>query len=126
MGKRILTVDDEFGIRRLVQLNLGRAGHSVSTATDGVEALRLIEADPPDLVILDITMPNMDGIETLRRLKADPKTAPIKVILLTARSRDEDVFEGQRSGADLYLTKPFSPQALVEAVEAVFAPDAAE
>ncbi len=119
MAKHILTVDDEAGIRRLVQLNLQRVGYRVSSAQDGVEGLRMMEADPPDVVILDITMPNMDGIEMLRRLRSDPARKHVRVIMLTARSRDQDVFESERSGADFYLTKPFSPQGLLNAVDEV-------
>lgn len=120
MSKHVLTVDDEAGIRRLVQLNLERAGYRVSTAIDGVDGLDKVAAELPDLVILDITMPRMDGFEFLRQLKSKPEFAAIKVICLTARSRDEDVFHSQRAGADLYLPKPFSPIQLLQAVKEVF------
>lgn len=119
MSVHVLAVDDETAIRRLVQLNLQRAGYRVTTAADGVEALDRIREDRPVLLVLDVTMPHMDGIELLRRLKADPETAEIRVIMLTARSQDQDILEGERSGADLYLSKPFSPPQLLSAVKEV-------
>jgi DNA-binding response OmpR family regulator len=120
MSQHVLAVDDEAGIRRLVQLNLQRAGYRVSTANDGIEGLAIVAEDRPDLIVLDVTMPHLDGFEMLRRLKAEEETAGIKVILLTARAQDADVHEGKRSGADMYLTKPFSPLQLIEAVREVF------
>jgi len=120
MAKHVLAVDDEAHIRRLVQLNLQRAGYRVTTAVDGVEALGIIPQDRPDLVVLDVMMPHMDGFEMLKRLKEDASTANIPVIMLTARSQDEDIHEGHRSGAEIYLTKPFSPTGLLEAVQEVF------
>ena len=117
MGAYILAVDDEAHIRRLVQINLQRAGHRVDTAADGVEALERIQVERPDMLVLDVTMPRLDGIELLRRLKADPETAGIRVVMLTARAQDADIFEGERSGADLYLCKPFSPVQLMQAVK---------
>jgi two-component system, OmpR family, alkaline phosphatase synthesis response regulator PhoP len=123
MPGHILTVDDDDRIRRLVQFNLQRAGYRVSTAGDGVEALDQIGQERPDLVLLDINMPRMDGIEVLRRLRADPETAALPVILLTAKAQDEDILEGKRSGADYYLTKPFSPVELLSVIrEALGAP----
>jgi two-component system alkaline phosphatase synthesis response regulator PhoP len=124
MPGHILTVDDDDRIRRLVQFNLQRAGYRVSTAADGLEALDQIGQERPDLVLLDINMPRLDGIELLRRLRADPDTAALPVILLTAKAQDEDILEGKRSGADYYLTKPFSPVELLSVIrEALGAPD---
>jgi len=117
MDKHVLVVDDEAHIRRIVEINLKRLGCRVTLAADGVEALERVAADRPDLVVLDVMMPRMDGFETLRRLKGDPETSAIPVMMLTARSQDQDLFEGQRAGAVLYLTKPFSPQALLEGVQ---------
>jgi CheY-like chemotaxis protein len=116
MSTHVLAIDDDAGIRRLVQLNLQRAGYRVSTAIDGVEALDRIREDRPDVLVLDITMPRLDGIELLRRLKADPSTSGIRVVLLTAKSQDADIQEGERSGADIYIPKPFSPRQLIDAV----------
>jgi len=117
MSIHILTVDDDAGIRRLVQLNLQRAGYRVSTAVDGVDALEKIPTDRPDLLILDVTMPRMDGIELLRRVKSNPDTESIPVVMLTAKSQDADFQEGERSGAEAYISKPFSPRQLLELVE---------
>ena len=116
MPKHVLAVDDEANVTRLVQLILQRAGYRVTTASDGAEALDKIREDRPDLLLSDITMPHLDGIELLRRLKADASTADIPVVVLSAKAQDADVFEAQRSGADAYLPKPFSPAQLMEAV----------
>ena len=116
MSNHVLAIDDDAGIRRLVQLNLQRAGYRVSTAVDGVDALDRIQEDRPDVLVLDVTMPRLDGIELLRRLKADPDTSGIRVVMLTAKSQDADIQEGERSGADIYIPKPFSPRQLIDAV----------
>jgi two-component system, OmpR family, alkaline phosphatase synthesis response regulator PhoP len=108
MPKKILAVDDERHIVRLVEVNLQRAGYEVVTAYDGREALEKVKSENPDLVVLDVMMPYMDGFEVLKNLKADPATAEIPVIMLTAKAQDADVFRGWQSGVDCYLTKPFS------------------
>lgn len=118
--KRILVVDDERHIVRLVQVNLERQGYQVLTAYDGVECLEKARAEKPDLIILDVMMPRMDGFEALQRLKTDPETSIIPVIMLTARAQDRDVLQGYQYGADLYLTKPFSPLELISLVKRVF------
>jgi DNA-binding response OmpR family regulator len=119
MPGHILTVDDDDRIRRVVEINLQRAGYRVTAARDGVEALEQIEQERPDLVLLDINMPRMDGIELLRRLRAAAETASLPVVLLTAKTQDEDILEGKRSGADYYLPKPFSPVDLLAVVREV-------
>jgi two-component system alkaline phosphatase synthesis response regulator PhoP/two-component system response regulator VicR len=119
MAHHILAVDDDERIRRLIQLNLQRAGYRISTAGDGVEALAMIEQERPDLVVLDITMPRMDGIETLRHLRANAATAALPVVLLSAKAQDEDILEGRRSGADYYLHKPFNPPDLLAVLREV-------
>ena len=118
--KRVLVVDDERHIVRLVQVNLERQGYEVLTAYDGVECLEKAKAEKPDLIILDVMMPRMDGFEALQRLKSDPETGQIPVIMLTARAQDRDVLQGYQYGADLYLTKPFSPLELISLVKRVF------
>jgi two-component system alkaline phosphatase synthesis response regulator PhoP len=112
MGCSILVVDDDPRIVRLVEINLTQEGHQVRSAGDGEAALAAVAAERPDLMILDVMMPVLDGFETLKRLKGDPATADIPVIMLTARSQDEDVFEGYGTGAQWYLTKPFEPSEL--------------
>jgi len=118
--KRILVVDDERHIVRLVQVNLERQGYEVITAYDGVECLEKAKTGKPDLIVLDVMMPRMDGFEALQRLKTDPETSHIPVVMLTARAQDRDVLQGYQYGADLYLTKPFSPLELISLVKRVF------
>src|SRR5919202_2199786 len=120
MPKKILAVDDERHIVRLVEVNLQRAGYYVVTAYDGREALEKVKTEHPDLVVLDVMMPYMDGFEVLKNLKADPVTAEIPVIMLTAKAQDADVFRGWQSGVDCYLTKPFNPMELLTFVKRIF------
>jgi two-component system alkaline phosphatase synthesis response regulator PhoP/two-component system response regulator VicR len=126
MPQTILVVDDEPQIARLVELNLARAGYAVRLASDGAEALVKIAEERPDLVVLDVMMPRLDGFETLRRIKADPSTADLRVIMLTARSQDEDVFEGYGRGAHWYLPKPFEPDELLTVVRLALAKEAGD
>ncbi|MBV9864905.1 MAG: response regulator [Abitibacteriaceae bacterium] len=120
MSKKILAVDDEKHIVRLVQINLEREGYEVVTASNGREALEKVAAEKPDLLVMDVMMPEMDGFEALKKLKEDAATADIPVIMLTAKAQDADVFRGWQSGADLYLTKPFNPQELITFVKRIF------
>jgi len=118
--KKILVVDDERHIVRLVQVNLEREGHQVVAAFDGKEALKKEESEKPDLIVLDVMMPHMDGFEVLKRLKADDQTKDIPVVMLTAKAQDADVFRGWASGVDCYLTKPFNPIELQTFVKRIF------
>lgn len=118
--KKILAVDDEKHIVRLVQVNLERAGYQVVTAYDGVDALKKVSDEKPDLIVLDVMMPQMDGFEVLKNLKANPDTRDIPVIMLTAKAQDADVFRGWQSGVDCYLTKPFNPLELLSFVKRIF------
>ena len=118
--KKILVVDDERHIVRLVQVNLERVGHRVVPAFDGKEALKKVETEKPDLIVLDVMMPHMDGFEVLKRLKADEQTRDIPVVMLTAKAQDADVFRGWASGVDCYLTKPFNPIELLTFVKRIF------
>jgi two-component system, OmpR family, alkaline phosphatase synthesis response regulator PhoP len=120
LARKILAVDDEKHIVRLVQVNLERANYQVVTASDGVEALEKIAADRPDMVVCDVMMPRMDGFEVLRRVKSDPATRDIPFIMLTAKAQDADVFKGWQSGVDAYLTKPFNPMELLAFVRRIF------
>ena len=117
MAKKILAVDDEKHIVRLVQINLEKEGYEVATANTGREALEKVASFQPDLIVMDVMMPEMDGLEALSRLKADPATSEIPVIMLTAKAQDSDVFRGWQAGADLYLTKPFNPAELLTFVK---------
>ena len=118
--KKILAVDDERHIVRLVQVNLERAGYQVVSAFDGKEALKKVESEKPDLIVLDVMMPHMDGFEVLKRLKSEDKTKNIPVVMLTAKAQDADVFRGWASGVDCYLTKPFNPIELLTFVKRIF------
>ncbi len=120
MPRKILTVDDEKHIVRLIQVNLERHGYEVVTAHDGREALEKVESERPDLVILDVMMPYMDGFEVLQNMKRNPGTRDIPVIMLTAKAQDADVFKGWQSGVDCYLTKPFNPMELISFVQRIF------
>ena len=120
MAKKILVVDDERHIVRLVEVNLTRAGYDVVSAYDGVEALEKVEEDMPDMIVLDVMMPRMDGFEVLKNLQADPKYKDIPVIMLTAKAQDADIFKGWQSGVSSYLTKPFNPKELLVFVQRIF------
>lgn len=114
---KILAVDDEKHIVRLVQINLQKEGYEVATANTGKEALEVVKTFGPDLIVMDVMMPEMDGFEALKKLKENPATSEIPVIMLTAKAQDADVFRGWQSGADLYLTKPFNPAELLTFVK---------
>lgn len=118
-GAKILVVDDEPFIVELVKFNLESAGYEVITASDGHEALKLIEKDHPALIILDIMLPGIDGMEICRALRFKRETRDIPVILLTAKTGEIDKVLGLEMGADDYITKPFSPRELVARVRAV-------
>jgi two-component system alkaline phosphatase synthesis response regulator PhoP/two-component system response regulator VicR len=120
MPKKILAVDDERHIVRLVQVNLERAGYQVVTAFDGKDALEKVESENPDLVVLDVMMPYMDGFEVLQHLRKNQSTRELPVIMLTAKAQDADVFRGWQSGVDCYLTKPFNPMELISFVKRIF------
>ena len=105
---KVLVVDDVPEIVRMLTCSLQAQGYDVSSARGGREALTMASARPPDVILLDVIMPDLDGIEVCRRLKANPRTRAISVILLTAKDREEDVIKGLDAGADDYVTKPFS------------------
>ncbi|HEU0075439.1 MAG TPA: response regulator transcription factor [Dehalococcoidia bacterium] len=112
----ILAVDDEAGILRLIRLELSEQGFRVVVASDGEEAVRTFEQQRPDVVVLDIMLPDMSGLEVMRRLRERSNTP---IILLTARDHDEDKVRGLELGADDYVVKPFNPQELTARVRAV-------
>lgn len=114
--RKVLVADDEHNIRYILDFSLHAEGFAVLSATDGNDALSLAVRERPDIVILDVMMPGRSGVETCRALKGDPRTARIPIILLTARTAPEDRAEGRAAGADRYITKPFSPQKVVETV----------
>jgi two-component system alkaline phosphatase synthesis response regulator PhoP len=112
----ILVVDDEASIRKIAQAYLEQAGFRVVCAASGDEALRHVEADPPDLILLDLNLPGMDGMEVAARVR---ERSDVFILMLTARAEEADRVAGLRIGADDYLTKPFSPRELVARVEAI-------
>lgn len=116
---KILVVEDEQPIRKLIDLNLRLENHEVITAADGLEALQQVEEDRPDLVILDIMLPGLDGWEVLKHMRQSPHLQDIPVVVLTALVQDADIIQGWQLGADEYITKPFSPVALVKTVQMV-------
>jgi len=115
----VLIVEDEPDIRNLVVHHLTRDGFRCRTAGTGAEALARVRAAPPDLIVLDLMLPEMTGLEVCRRLRADPATAGVPIIMLTAKADEVDRIVGLEMGADDYVTKPFSPKELVARVRAV-------
>ena len=118
MNRTILIVDDDASIRRLIATTLEDvSGYRMSEAGDGEEAVRRARDVQPSIVFLDIDMPRLNGIETCRRLKSEPVTADATVVMLTGDSDQEAELEARRAGADLFLTKPFSPLHLLRLVD---------
>jgi two-component system response regulator VicR len=114
--RRIMIVDDEASIREVVTRYLEREGYQVVMAEDGAMALRLVESQPPDLIILDLMLPRVDGLEVCRQIRV---RSAVPIIMLTARDAEADKLVGFTLGADDYVTKPFSPMELVVRVKAV-------
>ncbi len=119
MSATILVVEDEPGIQEVLRFNLGQHGHDVIVAADAEEALNLLRGALPDLILLDWMLPGMSGIDLARRLRADSRQKNIPIIMLTARSDERDKVQGLDTGADDYITKPFSPRELMARIKAV-------
>ncbi|MFO1040024.1 MAG: response regulator [Geminicoccaceae bacterium] len=117
MNKRVLVVDDEPNIVMSVEFLMKRAGFEVDVARNGREALAALEGAPPDLILLDVMMPEFDGYEVCERIRARPDWNGTKIIMLTARGREVEKERGLALGADAYVTKPFSTRDLVEQVK---------
>lgn len=117
MRKKILVVDDDADLVELVSFNLKQAGYAVGTAGNGVEALKNARSLMPDLILLDVMMPELDGFAVCEILRRDPATASIPIIMLTALSSELGRMAGLGSGATDFLSKPFSPRLLVERIE---------
>jgi len=116
---RLLVVDDEMAITNVIRLGMEHAGFLVTCATEGYQALDMAQRLRPDLVILDVMLPDLDGFEVCRRLKSNPRTADVPVVMVTALSDVADRLRGLESGADDYVTKPFNLQELVARVRAL-------
>ena len=119
MGSRILVVEDETDLAELVAFNLRSEGHEVTVAHDGQTALAEIQRGQPDLLVLDVMLPDISGLEVCRRLRRSAQTVRLPVIILTARTDEVDRVVGFEVGADDYVPKPFSPRELVLRVEAI-------
>jgi|ERR687891_1533118 DNA-binding response OmpR family regulator len=109
---RVLVVDDSAVVRRLVTARLEADGHEVVEASDGMAGLEAALADPPNLVVLDRSMPRMDGFEVCTRLREQPETADVAILMLTDSSSEQALAEGIDRGADDFMSKPFSPREL--------------
>jgi len=121
MSKKILIADDEQNIVISLEFLMKREGFEVSIANDGEEAVNMIRAQRPDLVLLDVMMPKKSGFEVCQEIKADPALQSVRILMLTAKGRDTEVAKGLALGADAYMTKPFSTKELVERVRSMLA-----
>ena len=118
---KILVVDDEPEAVELLEFNLKQAGYAVTTAGDGAEALKKARTQTPDMIVLDVMLPEMDGFEICKSLRLDSTTAKIPIIMLTAKAAEIDRVLGLELGADDYLTKPFSPRELLLRIKKILA-----
>jgi pilus assembly protein CpaE len=121
MAEKILVVDDDVDTLRLVGLMLQRQGYLIVAASNGTQAINMTQAEKPDLILLDVMMPDMDGYEVTRRLRSNPATSDIPIIMFTAKSQVDDKVQGFEAGVDDYLTKPTQPRELFAHVKAVLA-----
>ncbi|MCX8115823.1 MAG: response regulator [Burkholderiaceae bacterium] len=119
--RRVLIADDEPNILTALEFLLKRAGYDVRTATNGEEALALVESYAPDLVLIDIMMPGKSGYEVCQRIRERSDWRHIKIVMVTAKGREAEISKGLSLGADLYVTKPFSTQELIAAVDRLLA-----
>jgi DNA-binding response OmpR family regulator len=117
--KSVLVVEDEEDILALLHFNLIKAGYNADCASHGEEALKVVAAKKPDLILLDLMLPGIDGLEICRRLRSDEASSEIPIIMLTARGEEEDIVRGLELGADDYVTKPFSLKVLLARVQTV-------
>ncbi|GAA4727927.1 hypothetical protein GCM10023350_08740 [Nocardioides endophyticus] len=115
----ILVADDDGDIRELVEFTLIRAGHTVVTAHDGIDAWAAIRHQPFDLIVLDSMMPGLSGVQVTSLTRGSEDHFALKIIMLSARAREDQIQEGYDAGVDLYITKPFSPREFIEQVTAL-------
>lgn len=115
--QKILVVEDEESLLKLESILLTSKGYEVQGVTNGQAALDAIAAEKPDLVLLDIMLPEMDGFEVCRRIKENPQTKDLPVVMLTAKKSREDMARGQQVGADWYITKPFKSVNVIETIQ---------
>ena len=119
MTARVLIVEDEESILLSLEFLLRKEGYDVASARDGAAALRALEQQPPDLVLLDVMLPLIDGFELCASTRANPALRHTRIMLVTARGREAEIARGMALGADAYLTKPFSTRELMEKVRAL-------
>ena len=119
-AKKVLVIEDDDDILQLVKRYLEQEGLRTRTAKTGLEGLKLAQSEQPDLIILDLMLPELDGLEVCKRLRANRDTAATPIIMLTAKAEESDTVVGLELGADDYVTKPFSPRALTARVKALF------
>lgn len=117
--KKLLIADDEPDIRSLVRMTLTSHKFEIIEASDGIEALKMVKQEFPDLVLLDVTMPGMTGFEVCQEIRSDPALSSTVVVMLTALAQESDLKVGEEAGADGYFTKPFSPLALMRRVDEI-------
>lgn len=117
--ENILVVEDEEDILELVSYNLSKEGYDINSVSSGEEALEVLKKKIPDLVVLDLMLPGIDGLEVCKLLKNNHKTDRVPVIMLTAKGEEEDIVKGLETGADDYITKPFSPKVLSARIKTV-------
>ena len=119
---RVLIVEDQADIRKLIRMTLEFEAYEIHEASDGATGLRMARAVQPSLMLLDVMMPGeMDGLQVCQAIKTDPKLRDVKVVLLTARGQARDQEAGRAAGADEYLVKPFSPLQLIDTIERLMA-----
>lgn len=126
MARSVLVVDDDPAIRKVLTTTLELEGYEIDVAVDGEEALARVEERVPDLMILDVMMPKLNGLDVLERLRGQEETSNLPVILLTAKSSQEDQWEGWRRGVDYYMTKPFDVEDLLRFIDFVFSGGSSE
>ena len=118
-GETILVVDDERDILELVRYNLEKEGFKVSCVLSGYDALAAVQEAPPDMILLDLMLPDLDGLDVCRRLKEEEKTRQVPIVMVSAKGEDTDIILGLEMGADDYITKPFSPKILLARIRSV-------
>ena len=119
LKQKVLLIEDEEDIAALIKLQAELSGYSLHVETDGINGLKAVKRERPDLVVLDIMLPGLSGLDVCRQLKKDPDLKKIPIIIISAKSEELDVILGLELGADDYLTKPFSPKVLFSRVKAV-------
>lgn len=126
MTRRILIAEDEPSIVLSLEFLLSEAGHEVFTATTGADALKLARERKPDLIVLDVMLPVVNGFEVCRTLRADPDLRGTRILMLTARGREQEVARGLALGANAYITKPFGTRELMKVVEGLLKGEASD